>query len=105
MRKGAGATALASIERLTYSIIVGHTHRQAKTALTRHNIDDTEVTIYGVEAGTMAVVGGGLGYAVDPNWQQGFAVAYIHEDGDFDVQLAEYYDHKLHFGRESYGRG
>ncbi len=80
-RKGAGATVLETIKHLRYSCIIGHVHRLAVVHLTVHNIDGHLSTLVGAECGTMAKIQGGLGYAVDPDWQQGFVVVTVWPDG------------------------
>ena len=87
-RSGAGATALKTLETLGYSIIVGHTHRQAIVHKTYHEIDGRLRTLQAVEAGTQAMVRGGLGYAVAPDWTPGFATAWLWPDGTFKTELA-----------------
>jgi hypothetical protein len=94
-RAGAGATALKSLETLGYSVIVGHTHRQAIVHKTYHEIDGSLRTLQAVEAGTLARVQGGLGYAVAPDWTPGFATAWLHADGTFKTELATYVNGKL----------
>lgn len=41
-----------------------------------------------VHVGAMADTSSGLGYAIDPNWQQGFATATVHADGAVSYELA-----------------
>lgn len=89
VRKNSGASAFATLEHLGYSVIVGHTHRQGIAYRTRHDSDGSRAVICGVEAGTLAQATG-LGYAVAPDWQQGFAVARVNDDGTFHVSLATY---------------
>jgi hypothetical protein len=55
-RKGAGASALASLEHLGYNIIVGHTHRQGVVHKTVHEITGETRTLTAVEAGCMCRV-------------------------------------------------
>ena len=93
VKKGSGASALTSIDRLRYSVIIGHTHRQAIVHHTAHSIDGKPKTLLGCEAGTLASIEGGLGYATSPDWQRGFATATVYpEDGTFKVDLATYVD-------------
>lgn len=93
VKKGSGASALTSIDRLRYSVIIGHTHRQAIVHHTAHSIDGKPKTLLGCEAGTLASIEGGLGYATSPDWQRGFATADIYGDtGLFKVDLATYVD-------------
>lgn len=99
-RKGSGMSARASIEHLGYSVVMGHTHRQAMVFESKHEIDGNLRVICGVEAGCMCEVQGGLGYAVAPDWQQGFAVVHVHKDGGFTAQLAHYLNGKLRYNGE-----
>lgn len=94
-RKGAGASARATIEHLRYSTVIGHTHRQSIIHHTAHSIDGEPRTLLGCEAGTLAKIKGGLGYAISPDWQQGFATASVYPDGAFKLDLATYVDGSL----------
>jgi len=105
-RKNSGATALATLDHLGHSVIVGHTHRQAEVFHTYHQIGGELRTLAGVEAGTLALARGGLGYAVAPNWQPGFATAWLWPDGMFDVGLAKFVNGALLWDGLRYdGRG
>ncbi len=94
-RKGSGASARATIEHLRYSTVIGHTHRQSIVHHTAHSIDGEPRTLLGCEAGTLAEIRGGLGYAISPDWQQGFATAHVYPDGAFKLDLATYVDGSL----------
>jgi hypothetical protein len=96
-KKGSGASALTTIDHLRYSVVIGHTHRQAIVHHTAHSIDGQPKTLLGCEAGTLANIEGGLGYANAPDWQQGFAVADVYSGtpGLFKVDLATYVDGTL----------
>jgi hypothetical protein len=95
--KGSGVSALKTIDHLRYSVIVGHTHRQAIVHHTAHSIDGKPKTLLGCEAGTLATIERGLGYATSPDWQRGFATAdvYSGKSGLFKVDLATYVDGTL----------
>jgi predicted phosphodiesterase len=101
-KKGSGASALASLEHLGYSIIVGHTHRQSLVYKTKHDINGKPSTITGVETGCMCRIEGGLGYAVAPDWLNGFATAQVWPDGKFKIDLATYVDGVLYYGDKRY---
>lgn len=101
-RKGSGASALATLEHLGYSIIVGHTHRQSLVYKTKHDIDGKPSTITGVETGCMCRIEGGLNYAVAPDWLNGFATARVWPDGKFKIDLATYVDGVLYYGDTRY---
>lgn len=94
-RKGSGASAKATLDHLRYSCVIGHTHRQGIVFHTAHDIDGTPLQLVGVEAGTMAKVRGGLGYAVAADWQAGFATARIWPDGTFSCDLAKWVEGSL----------
>ncbi|CAB4197961.1 hypothetical protein UFOVP1313_41 [uncultured Caudovirales phage] len=95
--KGSGVSALKTIDHLRYSVIVGHTHRQAIVHHTAHSIDGKPKTLLGCEAGTLATIERGLGYATSPDWQRGFATADVYggDGGLFKVDLATYVDGSL----------
>lgn len=94
-RKGSGASALETINHLRHSVVIGHTHRQSQVFHTSHSIDGEPRTLTGIEAGTLAKVRGGLGYAVSPSWQNGFATARVWRDELFNASLAVYQDGAL----------
>lgn len=110
-RKGSGSSALASLEALRYSVIVGHTHRQSIVYDTTANIDGEINTLTAAEAGCMCrvsqtpdLVDGRIwpGYAVHPNWQQGFMTATIWDDGKFHLDPAIYVDGTLMWRDQRY---
>ncbi len=94
-RKGSGASALATIDHLRYSVVIGHTHRQSIVHHTAHSIDGRPRVLLGAEAGTLAKIAGGLGYSCSPDWQQGFATATVYPDGKFKLDLATWVDGTL----------
>lgn len=102
VKKGAGASARGTLDKLDYSVIIGHVHRQAITALTVDNIDGEPVTRYAAEAGCMCVVKGGLGHTTAPDWQQGFLTVQIHDDGSWLIEPAVFQNDKLHWRGERY---
>ena len=101
-RKGSGASALATLDHLGYSIVVGHTHRQSRVHKTSYSIDGKPTTLTAVETGCMCSIVGGLGYAVNPDWQQGFATANVFGDGSFTIDLATFVDNKLYWRGKRY---
>jgi predicted phosphodiesterase len=104
-RKKSGVSALATLEHLGHSVIVGHTHRQAIVSHTFHESDGQLRVLRAVEAGTLAVPHGGLGYAAFPDWQPGFAGAWLWPDGTFNMWLATYVNGTLLYGNETYVAG
>lgn len=89
VRKGAGASAVASVDRLNASLAIGHTHRLAVGHVTRWNGDDTPTVYTVVETGTMADPRG-LGYSKFPDWQSGWATVTVWPDGAYNVDLAHW---------------
>lgn len=85
-----GATAHKTLDHLGHSCIVGHTHRQGIVYQTKHQLNGDLRVIMGIEAGTLAEARDGLGYAVAPDWQQGFCGLRIFPDGTFSASLATY---------------
>lgn len=101
IRKGSGSSALATLEHLGFSVVVGHTHRQSLVHKTRHDINGESSTLAACETGCMCLADG-LGYAVSPDWQQGFATAEIWEDGTFKLDLATYVNGNLYYRDKRY---
>lgn len=89
-RQKSGATAHATLDHLQASVIVGHTHRQSLVFQTKHRVGGEPVTLTAIEAGTLAQVRGGLGYAVAPDWQPGFVAVRVAPDGNFTASFACY---------------
>jgi hypothetical protein len=68
------------------STIQGHSHRLGVDYRTEHDEIDLEAptsTRMGAEAGCMAQISDGLGYTVQPDWQQGALLNWVYPDGDF----------------------
>jgi hypothetical protein len=101
-RKGSGASAHTTLDHLGHSIIMGHTHRQAMVEQTKHRVDGTPTTTMAVEAGCMCEIKNGLGYAVAPDWQNGFATATIWPDGLFSLDTAKYVNGALLYADQRY---
>lgn len=93
-----------TLDRLKHSLIVGHTHRQRLHSKTRFDIEGKPTTLVAVEVGTMTKLTGGLGYTVDPDWQNGFATASIFPDGSFTIDLATYSDGSLRWRDKQYAQ-
>jgi hypothetical protein len=94
--------AAQTLDRLGHSVIVGHSHRQSVTQKTIYDSDDRPKTLFGVEAGAMCQIEDGLGYTVNPNWQQGFVTASIFPDGSFSIELATYSNGTLRWRDQIY---
>lgn len=78
-----GSSAIAHLKYLQHSVIVAHTHRQAKVMRTLHPLQGQPTVLVGIEAGTTALIQGGLGHTVNPNWQQGIAEVTVFDNGEF----------------------
>lgn len=89
--------------RLNRSVIAGHTHHQGYTPVTCFDDEDRPVVRAIVEAGTLASVRDGLGYAERPDWQQGFATVAIDPDGTHHFDLATYRGGVLTWRGERWG--
>ncbi len=101
-RQGSGATALATLEHLGYSVIVGHTHRQSLIYKTTHDIGGEIKTLTAAEAGCMCRVDqqprGGRkwpNFTPLPDWQQGFSTVQMFNDGQFRIDHATYVNKTL----------
>lgn len=103
VRQDSGQSALRTLEAMGHSVIVGHTHRQGITYKTSWDHNEKMTVHLAMEAGTMATTAGGLGYAVTPNWQQGFGVVQIWPDGYFACSNATYVDGVLLWQGQRYG--
>lgn len=109
-RSGSGSTALATLETLRYSVVVGHTHRQSIVYKTTGNIDGEVNTLTAAEAGCMCRIDQvpddqdriWPGYTVSPDWQQGFMTATIWPDGKFHLDPAIYVDGVLLYRDQRY---
>lgn len=101
-KKGSGASALATIDALGYSVVVGHTHRQSLVHKTTHDLDGTIRTLAAAETGCMCNIKDGLGYTVAPDWQNGFATGAVWKDGTFKLDLATYANKVLYWRNEKY---
>lgn len=101
-KKGSGASALATLEQLGFSVVVGHTHRQSLVHKTTHDIDGRPSTLAAAETGCLCEIKDGLGYTVAPDWQNGFATASVWPDGTFKIDLATYANDKLYYRDQCY---
>jgi hypothetical protein len=110
-RQGSGTSALATLEHLGYSVIVGHTHRQSIVYKTKHDIDGKPTTLTAAEAGCMCKVNqtpvNGRqwpSYAPVPDWVQGFSTAVVHPDtGFFRIENATFVNDTLLWRDQVYG--
>lgn len=91
-----GASALKTMDDLDHSIVVGHSHRQALVPKTIHTADGPKV-LWACETGAMCNLDVAKSYAVDAQWQQGFATAVIWSDDTFTLELASYKNKQLNY--------
>lgn len=108
-KKGSGVSALASLEHLGYSVIVGHTHRQSIVYKTTHDIDGETTTLTAAEAGCMCRISqNSIGNRKFPSftpaadWQQGFSTVTVHPDGKFRIENATYVNGVLLWRDQAY---
>jgi predicted phosphodiesterase len=110
VRQGSGASALKTLEQTHHSIIVGHTHRQSVVYHTTHDVYHDPTTLVAVEVGCLCQMDNKPdsqgrrfpSYGVYPDWQQGFAVVHLHDDGKFHVSLANYVNSTLLWADQRY---
>jgi hypothetical protein len=96
--KGAGKSALNTLEHLGYSVLVGHTHRQAIVHKTTFDIHGNSTTLCAVEIGGSCRLDiTGLGFAPAPDWQQGGATVEVWPDGRFHVDLMTFVNNELYW--------
>lgn len=108
-RQGSGASALATLEHLGYSVIVGHTHRQSIIYKTTHDIDGATTTLTAAEAGCMCRVDQTPtkgrkwpNFTPLPDWVQGWTTVTVHSDGMFRLDNATYVNKTLLWRDEQY---
>ena len=73
---------VAILDRLSGSTVQGHDHRLWAALRTEHEDDELRVRM-AMSDGCACEIPGGLGYAVDPDWQNGCAGFHIWPDGNF----------------------
>ena len=86
------------LKKITRSTVQGHTHRMRFIYKTEHDEHDEEqptTTRLAAEAGCMAEIKDSLGYGDEEDWQQGFLIAHLWEDGDFTLLPAPYVPGRL----------
>jgi predicted phosphodiesterase len=108
-RQGSGVSALATLEHLGYSVIVGHTHRQSIIYKTTHDIDGALTTLTAAEAGCMCRVNQTPvkgrkwpNFTPLPDWQQGFTTVTVHPNGFFRIENATYVNDALLWRDQQY---
>jgi predicted phosphodiesterase len=86
-----------TMDAIGMSVVYGHTHRQDIHHRTIYRGKGPVGRMVAVECGTLARIEGGMGYSVNPKWQQGLAVATVWSDGTHDVELVPYDGKALRF--------
>lgn len=100
--KGSGSSALKTLREQHHSVVQGHSHRASQVFETVYDIEGNPETLVAIEAGTMAKIKGGLGYTVNPDWQNGFCAIELWPDGRFKADLATYVAGDLFWRGERY---
>lgn len=95
-------TAAKSLKSIDYSLIVFHTHQQELTRRTIHRADGSLEHQYGVVGAAMCEIRGGIGFANNPNWQNGFVTAWVWPDGKFQIDHAQIEGNELLWNGERY---
>ncbi len=86
------------LKKITRSTVQGHTHRMRFIYKTEHDEHDEEQptsTRIAAEAGCMAEIKDSLGYGDEEDWQQGFLMAHVWDDGDFTLLPVPYLPGRL----------
>jgi transposase len=85
VRKNGGYSARGMIDKYFHSLIMGHTHRLGMTAQRLPGIGSKgERQIYAWEMGCTCDLN--PIYASSPNWQNGFGIISVSDDGSFGVE-------------------
>jgi predicted phosphodiesterase len=90
-----------TLRKIGCDVVVGHTHRQRIHWATEVRRGKT-LTTQAVESGCMCLVDGGLGYTVNPDWQNGFATAVVWPDGSHQIEHATFIDGSLRWRDQRY---
>ena len=108
-QQGSGKSALATLEHLGYSVIIGHSHRQSLVYKTTHDIEGDTTTLVAAEAGCMCRIDQQVrdgrkfpDFTPLPDWQQGFATVTMHPDGLFQIEHATYVNGTLLWRDQQY---
>lgn len=89
VRKGAGASALANLEKRGYSVVSGHSHRTGLVFKTTLDPDDQPTTHCAAETGTMKEIKPEV-FDEAPDHQNAFVTATIWPDDQFHLEPAIY---------------
>jgi len=93
VRKNAGETAWANIADLGVSVVCGHIHTGAKVHHTKPAIG---LSLEGIESPCMC---GDQGYEIFPDWDHGFTVGWVDDDGRCHGEVVRWIDGKLRYPR------
>lgn len=85
----------AMLDRLSGSTVQGHDHRAGMAFRTEHNEEEELRVRLAMQTGCACEIPGGLGHAVDPNWQNAFGAFRVYPDGDFHSALGVYVNGRL----------
>jgi hypothetical protein len=87
--------AASTVRQYGTSVAMAHTHRQRLYSVRLPRGLGAPLDAVGVEVGCGCTIRDGLGYAVMPDWANGFATFSIDETGGFAVDFARYADGAL----------
>jgi hypothetical protein len=103
-------SSLATVDHLRYSVITSHTHRLSIVHKTTHDPDGGISTLVAAESGCMCRVSQNVtegrrfpGFAVNPDWQNGFITASVHGNGLFKLDTGVFVDGNLLWRDDRYG--
>lgn len=88
----------AMLDRHAGSTVQGHDHRVSMAFETEHeDLEDESVlrVRMALSTGCACIIPGGLGHAVDPDWQNAFGAFRIYPDGNFHPSLGLYLNGQL----------
>jgi len=83
VRRGAGNSARATLEKMGHAVIMGHVHTGAIIWRTIHEPNGKHTMHCGVENGTMCQIRGGQGFASYPDWANLFHEIEVKSDGTY----------------------
>lgn len=93
--KHSGWSARAHFEKYGQSVLIGHTHRQGMYVKT-----NARGTHYSYEGGCLCRLD--PEYITHPDWQHGFSVVRVEDNGQFSVQLIPILNRTLYYGGDRF---
>lgn len=84
--------AMDTVKQYGSSVVMAHTHRQRLYSVRLPRGTGAPVDAVGVEVGCGCRISDGLGYAVRPDWTNGFATVSVDADGHVMPEFARYAD-------------